>query len=354
MNQEKVERAQQYITTNVSGILEKLTIALLAEKPKDTIGFMLEWLDRNGDAEHRAAVRRQRHRPTGVETSESDSDEEQDEKQAAAFAKMLEVKRSTLKVPRKSVSAEAYGIHNPKGNFVPRVVPKDESTRALIRELLSNSFLFRHLDERDMNIVIDAMAARNFQPEQPVIRQGDDGNELFLVGFGQLRCTKRFPGQTQDTYLKTYEPGEYFGELALLYNVPRAASIKAITPALLYSLDRECFNHIVKEAAIKNRNIFEEFLSKVEVLQSLDNYERSKLCDCLKVQIFEEGQQIIREGEKGSSFYLIIEGTAVAMKVNPSTCLEEKVFDYKERMYFGELALLRDVPRAASIIATVC
>jgi len=46
--------------------------------------------------------------------------------------------------------------------------------------------------------------------------------------------------------LKTYKPGEAFGELALLYNAPRAATIKAKTESILFSLDRECFNHIVK------------------------------------------------------------------------------------------------------------
>jgi len=51
-------------------------------------------------------------------------------------------------------------------------------------------------------------------------------------------------------YLKTYKPGEAFGELALLYNAPRAASIKAKTDAILFSLDRETFNNIVKQSAM--------------------------------------------------------------------------------------------------------
>ena len=60
--------------------------------------------------------------------------------------------------------------------------------------------------------------------------------------------------------MKTYQPGEGFGELALLYNAPRAASIQAKTDVTLWSLDRDTFNNIVKEASIKQREKYDEFL----------------------------------------------------------------------------------------------
>lgn len=351
MNPQQLEEAQKYINTNISGLLEKLTVDLLEERPQATVKYMIDWLDRNGEEAHRETLRKVRHRPMGVETSESEDEEEEHE--AEAFTKMLEAKRSTLKSQRKSISAEAYGHYNPKGNFQPRVVEKDAPTQALIRQLLAQSFLFRHLDEREVKIIVNAMEIRHFKAGDAVIRQNEDGNELYVVGSGQLRCTRRSAGAAEETFLKNYEPGECFGELALLYNAPRAASITALTNATLYSLDRECFNHIVKESAIRNRNIYDQFLSEVEVLRSLDQYERSKLCDCLKIQIFEQGQRVIRESEKGDTFYLIIEGQAQALKINPATGKEEPVWDYKEKMYFGELALLRDEPRAASIVAQV-
>jgi len=202
-------------------------------------------------------------------------------------------------------------------------------------------------------MIVNAMETKSVKVGEQVIKQGDDGNELYVVGSGQLRCTQLQPEASEPQFIKDYEAGEYFGELALLYNAPRAASITAVTDCILYSVDRECFNHVIKEFAMKNRQIYEQFLSEVEVLQSLDNYERSKICDCLKVQIFEAGQKIISQGETGATFYLIVEGEAQAVKLNPATNLEESVMDYLPKMYFGELALIKDEPRAATVIAKV-
>ena len=75
--------------------------------------------------------------------------------------------------------------------------------------------------------------------------------------------------------MKKYEPGEAFGELALLYNAPRAATITSDNDSVLYALDRQTFNHIVKDAAIRKRDKYESFLKTVELLKTMDDYERS-------------------------------------------------------------------------------
>jgi cAMP-dependent protein kinase regulator len=143
-----------------------------------------------------------------------------------------------------------------------------------------------------------------------------------------------------------------FGELALLYNTPRAATIVANENSIVYSLDRECFNNIVKDATIKRRENYDKFLSNVELLEDLDNYERSKICDVLEPHTYKKGELIIKEGDTGDTFYFIEFGTAFATKKNAAGT-EDRVFEYKANDYFGELALLKDIPRQASVIADV-
>jgi cAMP-dependent protein kinase regulator len=107
---------------------------------------------------------------------------------------------------------------------------------------------------------------------------------------GQLDCFKKFGAEEEPKFLKTYEPGDAFGELALLYNAPRAATIYAKTDALLWELDRQTFNHIVRDAAQKKRDKYEDFLTTVPILQSMDNYERSKIADTIKEHDFAKGE----------------------------------------------------------------
>jgi len=112
-------------------------------------------------------------------------------------------------------------------------------------------------------------------------------------------------------------------------------------------------NFIVKDSAVQNRTKYENFLSKVDVLQSLDTYERNKLCDCLTIQNYPKDSYVIKQGESGDTFYMIMKGQGLALKKNVKTGKEDIVYEYKENMYFGELSLLKEQPRAASIKTTV-
>ena len=282
-------------------------------------------------------------------SSESDSDI--DEEEQKRIDEEMHKRQQKKKNMRTSVSAEVYGIHNVKKPFVPRVIPKTDDQIARIKDKCMQSFIFNSLDDKELKTVIDSFEEKRYSAGQNVITQGEEGDVLYLVDSGELDCEKVFKAGDPPTYLKTYYPGESFGELALLYNAPRAATIRAKTDSTCWALDRECFNNIVKDAAVKKREKYENTLKKVEILKSVDPYELGQICDALKTQTFNKGDCIIKQGDKGDVFYILDEGNAHAEKVFDGGKTPQKVKDYVSGGFFGELALLKNEPRAASIIA---
>ena len=158
-------------------------------------------------------------------------------------------------------------------------------------------------------------------------------------------------GTNAPQFIKSYEQGDSFGELALLYNAPRAATVKCKKDSLLWVLDRETFNYIVKDASSKKRDRYEQFLKSVDILSELDSYEVMQIADALKTCHFDKGGIVMKEGEYGDVFYIIEEGSASAYKKVEAGKPAEKVKDYKKGDFFGELALLKGQPRAATIKA---
>ena len=281
----------------------------------------------------------------------SESEEELSPEEQKKYDEELKKKQQKKKFNRLSISAEAYGIHNVKKPYVPRVIPKNDDQISRIKEKCLQSFIFNSLEDKELQTVIDSFEEKTFPAGKNVITQGEEGDVLYLVDSGELICEKVFKAGDPPTYLKTYKPGESFGELALLYNAPRAATIRAKTDSTLWALDRECFNNIVKDAAMKKREKYENTLKHVEILKSIDPYELGQICDALKTVHFKKGDIIIKQNDTGNVFYFLDEGRCHAEKVFEEGKPAEQVKDYVSCDYFGELALLKGEPRAATIIA---
>lgn len=96
--------------------------------------------------------------------------------------------------------------------------------------------------------------------------------------------------------------------------------------------------------------MYEDFLKKVRILESMDAYERQTIADAFVKHKYAEGEFVIKEGEMGDVMYFLVEGTAIATKTIDGE--KKTVMEYKSGDYFGERALLKKEPRAANIEAT--
>lgn len=145
-----------------------------------------------------------------------------------------------------------------------------------------------------------------------------------------------------------------------MYGSPRAATVIAKTDVKLWALDRDSYRHTLMSATIRKRTQYESFLEKVPILcasainfqRSLrlrvvapcTKYERTMIADALEPVTFKDGETIMREGEPGDTFFIIVEGK-VQVKKNDVVVNELHASDY-----FGERALIMNQPRAATIV----
>lgn len=354
------EDKKKYIVELLNPVLEEMVAECIHRMPEDPVPFMLDWLEAkkvndedkllsaqekmvleadSKSLEERISNAKKQMQEAAKHAAEdhSEDEEEEEEEDDEEDEPPEGWDKPVVKGPRTSVSAEAYGEWNARRAFVAPVIPKTDEQKDRLKKCLVKSFLFASLDANDLGIVIGAMKEVVTEPQQRVINQGDAGDFLFVVESGKLDCIK------DGTVVKTCATGDVFGELALLYNNPRAASVDAKEKSVLWQLDRDTFGHIVKQAATKKRARYDAFLNKVPLLASMDDYERSQLADALKSETFTDGATVVTQGEVGAKFYIIEEGEAVATKDG------QQVMSYAVGDYFGELALIRNQPRAATV-----
>jgi len=357
------EEKKRYIMGQLNPLLDEMMAECIRRTPHDPVPFMLDWLEtkkvseeeqelskdekdrlaeENRDlqselAKAKSHLQEAAKAAASGETIPEDDEEEDDEdtEPPPGFGEDLGSKGKA----RASVSAEAYGEWNTKKAFVAPVIIKTQEQKERLKTTLSKSFLFKPLEDNDFEIVIGAMKEVKVKAKEQVIKQGDSGDFLFVIESGKLEC------KINDRVVKTVEAGDVFGELALLYNCPRAASVFSTMDGVLWQLDRETFNYIVKEAVQKKRARYDAFLARVPLLASVDAYERSQLADALLIETFSDGEVIMTQGEKGKKFYIIEEGEVLVLKSG------QQVSQYGVGDYFGELALIRNQPRAATVTA---
>jgi len=198
---EKMNRA--YLDSKINRIIEPMVVDLMKQTPDDPISFMISWLKENHGnrasihANERFELEHLRKEVPKIkekiaELHEGEGSDEEKGSENASDSSDDEEYVDELPVPapskaakmRTSVSAEAFGIYHKKSDFKPIVIDKSDDVKEKIQKRLSESFLFNTLSEKDQNIVLDAMKEENFKEGDIVIKEGDDGDVLYVVESG--------------------------------------------------------------------------------------------------------------------------------------------------------------------------
>eukprot|EP00727_Mastigamoeba_balamuthi_P007348 m51a1_g3233 hypothetical protein (325) ;mRNA; r:109102-110211 len=243
-----------------------------------------------------------------------------------------------------SESTEALLLF-PRGrdlSVTPPMTGAHAETRTRLEEVLAGNTLTRGVSQHQLSTLALELTERRTTPGEVVIHQGGGGKEFYVIDQGA------FVVSIDGSIVATLGPGRGFGELALMYDMPRAATVTSAEHGRLWVMEREVYRRAVMYTAMERRARLSGFLSRCPLLSRLSEYERASLADALESLRARRGEAIVREGEHGDRFFLVESG-AVRVSVKGSDVGMLGPGDY-----FGELALLRssrDSRRAATVTA---
>jgi len=357
---------QEYLNRKgINTLFIKIVEDLLLNKPDNPIKHVVAFLHKNYPDEAGTPTAGgggpfpPTNQPTSLEFSD-DSDDDDDDEEDDDVGELQEIPkaRPTARNRRVSVSAESGGQEKMRLAWQARGADqgkeKTKEEEARIRQVLDKNMLFAFLDESQLQKLVYAMFQREHKNGDVIIKQGDEGDNFYLIEEGSCDVFITKTAGEPDIKVMTCTPTDHnsFGELALMYNAPRAATVKASSDCKLWALDRLAFKVIMMETAASKNSTRSEFLGQVKIMETLSDMERRTIADALVAQQFNAGDIIIRQGDPGTGFYIIGSGSVTCSRQLSESSPPEELCKLAKGEYFGEIALLTDRPRQATVTAT--
>ena len=362
---------QNYLNSkNINALFISIVESLLIEKPANPIAFIIEYLYKQypdqakvaienlsgvsgvGSSDAKAESKSVAPAPTPAAKKAAAKDEDSEEEDDDDVADIVPVARKSGPAPRRtSVSAESMDPSKLKAQMSQVTsIEKSPEVTANLLNVVGKSPLLRTLDAEQKDLIVKAFSGPlTKEAGDDIIVQGDIGNVFYLLEDGSVDVLIS-KNKADPVKVHTYKPGDAFGELAIMYNAPRAATCRAASTSKLWALDRVSFKVIVVAAAMQKRELYKSFLEKVDILTSLNEMEVMTLADSLAEEKYDDGATIFKQGDEGNYFYIVKQGTVKCLQVDAEGN-QKVVATLKEGAYFGEIALLTSKPRQATVQA---
>lgn len=191
----------------------------------------------------------------------------------------------------------------------------------------------------------------------PIITEGTPADYFYFIAQGEVEITKKIPSGGS-TLLSVASSGEGFGEIALLTCSHRTSSVTAKTDVTLYRLHKSYFDEVIlSESALadrlKEKSLRSSLFNQMKALTPFNRLDPEKMhavADKLIEREYAAGENIISQGELGDSYYIIKSGRVVVLKTSKNN-VEKELAELGEGSAFGEEALIRDLPRNATVRA---
>jgi cAMP-dependent protein kinase regulator len=243
LSEQTVRDCEAYIAKHdIQNLLRDCIVQLCLKKPTNPIEFLANYFDKLNTQTNSTKKPTMRQQQTtspnekqksanGSITGENDDVADLNESsghqsQSATNANVKARER------RGAVSAEPYKEEDAT-SYVKTVIPKDYATMQALSKAIQTNLLFSHLDDNEKSDIFDAMQPFNYKAGETIIQQGEEGDFFYIIDQGEVEV------YVNNKCVTAISDGGSFGELALIYGTPRAATIKAKTDCKLWAIDRK-------------------------------------------------------------------------------------------------------------------
>mmetsp|Transcript_25853 Transcript_25853/g.40183 ORF Transcript_25853/g.40183 Transcript_25853/m.40183 type:complete len:794 (-) Transcript_25853:80-2461(-) len=292
---------------------------------------------------------------TAAKKSDTAKTELEEDNSAKMKAANVETREQTINMHSRAKAQRAQNVFaqplDMTEDFTAPSYPKSNEAVQFIDNALADNFIFASLNKDERLRLIHAMKADSAPAGAVIIQQGDIGDYFYVVEDGHISFA------VDGNHVGACSRGATFGELALLYNCPRAATCIANSDCKLWKVDQRTFRYMLANNNASQQQDTVDVLKKVKFLAELeDDGLLIKIADALATLNFNEGEKIINKGDVGEVFYVVKEGR---VKVHDIGFGDSQYVDQilGPGDFFGERALLTGEPRAADItaeVASVC
>ncbi|XP_056634130.1 cGMP-dependent protein kinase, isozyme 2 forms cD4/T1/T3A/T3B isoform X4 [Diorhabda sublineata] len=224
------------------------------------------------------------------------------------------------------------------------VHPKNESSRELIKSAILDNDFMKNLELTQIREIVDCMYPEEYPAGSIIIQEGDVGSIVYVLEEGKVEVSR------ENKILHHLDSGKVLGELAILYNCQRTATIKAHTDCKLWAIERQCFQTIMMRTGLIRQAEYTDFLKSVPIFKTLPEDTLIKISDVLEETVYANGDYIIRQGARGDTFFIISKGKVKVTRKVPSSNNEEFIRTLGKGDFFGEKALQGDDLRTANVI----
>ncbi|KAF6281216.1 protein kinase cAMP-dependent type I regulatory subunit beta [Rhinolophus ferrumequinum] len=239
---ESLKGCELYVQKHgVQQVLKDCIVRLCIAKPERPMRFLREHFEKLEKEEHRQLL---------AQKSAAQSDSHDEDASPTLPNPVVKARRR-----RGGVSAEVY-TEEDAVSYVRKVIPKDYKTMTALAKAISRNVLFAHLDDNERSDIFDAMFPVTHIAGETVIQQGDEGDNFYVVDQGEVDV------YVNGEWVTSISEGGSFGELALIYGTPRAATVKAKTDLKLWGIDRDSYRRILMGTAsvLQRRSPNEEYV----------------------------------------------------------------------------------------------